>query len=639
MYQDKDFYLNFDFLYRKLTNKKVDEPLTEDVEKTLLKISWPIMVSAYLDNYETRITKTHSSDKYLAITFLTTNKITNMEVDDDPKKVIDPKIKVNVKIEITVPRRVLNQPNSFINDLIGYGFYINLSEKKWFIEYLSRQIPEVSMLYVTKPGWTSDLKAFVLQDKVISKDDNLKENLKLINPTNKFGKLNEYQDWQEHVVKPAIKYPLFAFALATAFTPILLRFVKMDSFCVNLYGESSKGKTTALQVASTVWGSGSDPSQPDSYIHNWNATGNALNYLAAGSNDVLLAIDELGSFSNGSLGQVAYDMSGGTSRKGMKANNQLRDDLTWNTVLLSSSEVSGRQKMEEEGRVYTGQLNRFIDIPVNDLEITDADVQEKITAELSDALKDSCSKYYGTAGLELITTITDYSAGIDDLTNKIKERHKCNLDYLLVLDEVKSINLTAELKRSINRFALIFTAGQLIASGNIVALFEPELDPEIDYTTIDEASPEYKATLSLAIQAHSALRITLKKVFVAWLKGLNQEPRSSSERILATIEEFIFANQSKFIVIEKKVKDLPFSGFGYYHKTKKLFLLTDATFTKACHGFSATESAKALRDVGLLHTQDFKRLKSYFNVGTVAGVKERRFYAIKEEILKEPENA
>jgi len=617
MYRDTDFYLNYNYLYRKSRNRKG--------KVTLLKVSWPIKIAAYLDNYEAQFTTTPSPDKYLAISFL-------IRPDE-------------TEIKVNLPRRIINQPNLLISDLMGYGFYINSLQKKWLIEYLSRQNPKKSMLYVTKPGWTSDLKAFVFTDQTISKDNNLKENLKLINPTNKFNHSGAYKDWQEHVVKPSINNPLFAFALATAFTPILLRFVKMDSFCVNLYGESSKGKTTALQIAASVWGCGSDPSQPDSYIYNWNATGNALNYLASGSNDVLLAIDELGSFVNDSLGQVVYALSGGKSRKGMKSNNQLRDDLTWNMVLLSTSEVSGRQKMEDEGRVYTGQLNRFIDIPVNELneqkKSDDAELAISDDAELADALKISCSEYYGIAGIKLIETITDYSDGRDDLIKKINKSHKESFDYLMALEELEALDLTPELSRSIRRFALIFTASKLIARGNIVALFE--LDPTINYKEIDENRPEYKAASKSATQAENALRATLTKVFKAWLKNLNQEPRSSSERILALIEEFIFSNQSKFIKIKKAKKGeppLPFSDFGYYHEAQKLFLLTGDTFAKACRGFSATEAAKVLDNasVKLLHKQDVERLKAAFSVCTMAGTKKRRFYAIKDSILKDAES-
>ena len=598
-YRDSDFHLHPSGLYRRIYK-------TEKGKVTLLRISDAIKVTAYLNNYETQHTIPPSPDRYLAISFLT------------PKNKTD-------KIEVNFPRRILNQPNLLISALMGYGFYLNLSEKKWFIEYLMRQNPEKSMFYVAKPGWTSDLKAFVFSDRTISKDKELEDNLKLINPTNRFKSSGTNEDWQKHVVRPSIKYPLFAFALAVGFTPILLRLVNMRSFCINFYDESSIGKTTAIQIASSVWGCGSEPSDPNSYIYNWNTTGNALNCLAAGSNDVLLAIDELGSFVGDSLGQVVYALSGGKSRAGMKSNNQLRDDSSWNTVLLSTSEVSGRQKMEEAGRVYTGQLNRFIDIPVSGLEISG-------DAELVDALKKSCSEYYGTAGIKLIETITNYSKGRDDLIKEINKWHKESFDYLMALDEVKAITLTTELSRAINRFALIFTAAKFIAGGNIVGLFET--DPNVDYNEIDKESPEYKTASESATKVEKTLRATLTEVFKAWLKNLNLEPRSSSERILTLIKNFIFKHQKKFIHDDVSAEKLPPSIFGYYHKSKKLFLLTDETFAMACPGFSVTESAKALKKHGLLHTlKNDNHLNAQFTVNSIAGKKKIRFYAIKNSIL------
>ena len=67
---------------------------------------------------------------------------------------------------------------------------------------------------------------------------------------------------------------------------------------------------------------------------------------------------------------------------------------------------------------------------------------------------------------------------------------------------------------------------------------------------------------------------------------------------------------------------------------------TDATFAKACRGFSATEAAKVLDNasVKLLHKQDVERLKAAFSVCTMAGTKKRRFYAIKDSILKDAES-
>ena len=360
----------------------------------------------------------------------------------------------------------------------------------------------------------------------------------------------------------------------------------------------------------------------------------------------ILTVGQLGSFRNESLGQVVYALSGGKSRKGMKADNTARDDLAWNMILLSTSEVSGRQKMEEEsGRVYTGQLNRFIDIPVNEKEIAGV-----FNAELADQLKKNCAAYFGVAGIEFIESIieytkykntlivnelnesaNDYTFNKNDLIDKIVERHEAS--YQLLLEEASKFRsgdeLSSELKRSIKRFALIFTAAKLIATGNIAALFD--VDPNIE--SFDKDSKVYKDYEANFKNADIQLRTTLMKVFHAWLNNLNLAPRSIHDRIITSIRNYLFTNQAKFIDSANN-KKIPSSIIGYYHKKKRLFLLTDETFAKACHGFSILESAKELDKANLLHKQD-TRHKSYFYVYSINGQKNIRFYAIKDEILLE----
>ena len=614
-YEDVEFLLDIWGLWKKKKPKfdkdGVQIIVVDPKDAKDYKISDPIMVTARLCNHETQYPfAIPSPDLHLLISFMTQEK--------------------EIK-EIHFAKRVIGQSSSLINDLIGHGFYVDLTHKRQLINFLNKLNPQEKLFYVAKPGWTSRLDAFVFPTKTISWDRKTTDTLKLLNYNKKFDASGSFKKWQKHVVKPCVEYPLFAFALATAFTPPLLRLVNMDSFCVNLYGESSKGKTTALQVAASVWGCGSEPSKADSYVYNWNATGNALNYLAAGSNDVLLAMDELGSFRNESLGQVVYALSGGKSRKGMKADNKARDDLTWNMLLLSTSEVSGRQRMEEDGRVYTGQLNRFIDIPVNQL-------KTKCDANLVDALKKSCSEYYGWAGLQLIKSITQHSDDKDDLIRKIAERHEENYQYLLKEAEsllTNSDELTSELKRSIKRFALIFTAAKLIARGNILDLYEA--NPAVNDQNFDKDDQDYQDYVTAFTQADSDVRETLLEVFRVWLKNINQEPRSISDRIVASIRNYLMANQAKFIKTTGN-KKLPALIVGYYHKRKKLFLLTDDTFAKACHGFSVNESAKVLdsASVKLLHKHgDEQRFKACFSVQSINGQKKTRLYAIEAKILSE----
>ena len=64
-------------------------------------------------------------------------------------------------------------------------------------------------------------------------------------------------------------------------------------------GGSSSGKTTALQVAASVWGG-------PGHVKSWRVTDNALEGVAALHNDGLLILDEVGQVNARVLSEAAY---------------------------------------------------------------------------------------------------------------------------------------------------------------------------------------------------------------------------------------------------------------------------------------------------------------------------------------------
>jgi len=582
-YQDNEYSLNNSGLFKL---NKVGEKILEN------KISDAIRVSKNLINYESKLTG-DTPDQALLIEFYP------LQEKLDKNLIIFKKDLANSK---------------FIQSLMGLGLYINQCRKKELPEFLMRQpVPECEF-YVKKAGWTSDLDAFVLPNATHTWESNKQDKIRLITPCNQFQVKESMPDWVSHVLEPSIDNPLFLFSLAVSCTPPLLKVVGMDSFCVNLFGESSKGKTTAVQVASTVWGSGSLSNK--SYIGTWNATGNALTALAAGSNDVLMAVDELGSFQEESLGNVIYTLSGGHSRKAMKANNEFREDITWNTILLSTGELSGRHKIESSYKqMYAGQLNRFLDIPINELQQLD-------NADKVDKLKESCGSYYGHLGKAFIKGLIKHYKDKESMVKEVKKLQEDHQTRLLSLlkNEIDINKLNTEVKRSMKRFALIYTASELFCMKDIVDITASSLTEEKMLESLDT-------------------------MFIAWFKELNLNPRSSSDRLRQLAQSYLIKHQSKFIRIKggkevndedqlnKEKENFPSTVIGYYNVSSKLFLLTEDTFSKCCTGFSNIESSKLLKEMSYLSSNDEKRMKSKHTVPTANGKASIRFYAIKDSIL------
>lgn len=88
----------------------------------------------------------------------------------------------------------------------------------------------------------------------------------------------------------------------------LLKPCQEQSGGFHLYGVTTGGKTTAAQVAASVWGCGADPQEgPEvTSIRKWYATGNALEGVAEVHNDTLLTLDEIGEVDPAELGRIIY---------------------------------------------------------------------------------------------------------------------------------------------------------------------------------------------------------------------------------------------------------------------------------------------------------------------------------------------
>jgi uncharacterized protein (DUF927 family) len=87
----------------------------------------------------------------------------------------------------------------------------------------------------------------------------------------------------------------------------LLYLADAESGGVNFYGSSSKGKTTVLRVAASVWGNGNS-------IKTWSATGNSFEASAVVTTDTLLAIDEIGMAGTREVFSALYTLANGKER-------------------------------------------------------------------------------------------------------------------------------------------------------------------------------------------------------------------------------------------------------------------------------------------------------------------------------------
>lgn len=183
-----------------------------------------------------------------------------------------------------------------ISKLAGYDFPVTSLNASLLVGYLSAfeslnslSIPEIPVTH--KMGWHNNNACFLWGKYVISKETEFD---KLINTDESEGSSSvgqriifkgrdvydeevvrglcskgQYNSWIE-IVNSIFQYHDVRFSLYTSFLAPFLEILNVNNFTIDLSGNSSKGKTSTLKLAASVWGNPDATS--DSIVNTWATT-------------------------------------------------------------------------------------------------------------------------------------------------------------------------------------------------------------------------------------------------------------------------------------------------------------------------------------------------------------------------------
>lgn len=140
------------------------------------------------------------------------------------------------------------------------------------------------------------------------------------------------ESWNTEVFERIKQHPKVLFMVLASFASVILRDLKVSPFIVDLSGSTSQGKTTALQVARSVWGT-------EELTNEWNATRVSIERKAGFLNSFPIYMDDTRKADERTLQSIVYQFSGGRS-KGRGSLKGSQREATWNNILLSTGEVS-----------------------------------------------------------------------------------------------------------------------------------------------------------------------------------------------------------------------------------------------------------------------------------------------------------
>lgn len=348
--------------------------------------------------------------------------------------------------------------------LADEGLYINpyKGARILLTDYILNSQPNQVALCVGRTGWHESL--FILPEQTIGniESERCLYQPKAMNHKPCIAQKGDLQQWQG-LSKLCINNSRLVFAISVAFAAPLLSLVDAESGGFNLFGQSSSGKSTALKVACSVYGS------PD-YRQQWRATVNGLEAVCIAHNDCLLVLDEIGEMEPKDLGKCCYMVANGQGKA--RANEPVRSQ--WQTLMLSSAENTLSQYISETGKpIRAGQSVRLIDIPADPgagLGLFEDLHGFSSGSEFAEALKELARQSYGTP-------IVGY---LEALSHKVEQNRTALLEEIHQFESNfirKHVSGTeGQVVRGAKRFALVAYAGKLATQLGITQWPEGEAE-------------------------------------------------------------------------------------------------------------------------------------------------------------------
>jgi putative DNA primase/helicase len=219
-------------------------------------------------------------------------------------------------------------------------------------------------------------------------------------------------------------------------------------FGIHLFAQSSAGKTTTVEAATSLYG------DPEMLKLSWDATRHGLTVEAAARNDGFIPIDEIGQGGKvNEVAQSAYSLFNGVGRIQGRKEGGNRAVMRWKIAALSTGEEDFETFLMKGGIIpKAGQLVRLLSVPFTDT--TDFNGYDD-GDEHARAIKRLSSSYCGAAGRSWVRWLSE-NKEVAIATIVQKEKY---------WSESLPGNASPQVQRVASRFAMLDAAGEL--AGNI----------------------------------------------------------------------------------------------------------------------------------------------------------------------------
>ncbi|MBI2791358.1 MAG: DUF927 domain-containing protein [Gammaproteobacteria bacterium] len=481
--------------------------------------------------------------------------ITSSKDDDDYGRILKLRNSNGNWHTWTMPMNFLKgRGDELIGVLLDLGLEINNRKKNDILTYINSQHPDKRRQCATNIGWHDGV--FLLPDRVIGEPKVVFQSDS--HEVNEFKTSGTIDSWKQEIGQYCFGNVSLIVAISTALAGPLLRKVDHQGFGIHIVGDSSSGKSTAADIAASIWGA------PD-IKRTWRSTSNGIEGIAAARNDTCLILDEIGEIDPNDIGEIAYMLINGQGKQRSNRAGKARRIYRWHLTVISTGEKTLAGVMNEVGKnPYTGQEVRLLNIPFEHSHgIFDELHGFENGRQFADHLKTVRCKNFGCIGPAFISRLIDEKRNLRELHQQITQILACQARNSVV-------------GRAAASFALICMAGELAAEYDLIPL------------------------------ERGSVTLSVKNAFNIW-QSSQQNALTEDEKILKSVRTYI--NQygdSRFSDIDSIQSKQISKRAGYFIdiKGERIYMFFSDEMQKAGGGYPLPRVAKALDKFGWIIEKD-----------------------------------
>jgi putative DNA primase/helicase len=304
-------------------------------------------------------------------------------------------------------RRALVDARTMVVELATFGAPVTSNSAPKIVDWIEElervNYGKIDRVHcVSRAGWhtVDGERAFILDRPVFGDERERALALDTRGDRRKmFGALAPRGSLRDHIAALSRAWdadPICAAMICGALAAPLLEPLGASNFAIHLPGDSSRGKTSMLKIAASVFG---DPNN-EAWLGSWNATGVAAELRAAVLTDLPQCYDEVGASDPQAIERSVYMLINGGGRARAKQDLSLRETPSWRTVVLST----GERELADHNTM-TGAQVRVVHLPVNGF--------GGLKAAEVDELRETCAANagsFGRAWIEHLLEIDDWAS-------------------------------------------------------------------------------------------------------------------------------------------------------------------------------------------------------------------------------------